>query len=45
MTVQDDAAAIGGELAGLRRQIHQDPEIGLDLPNVGSDDHGLGAEI
>ncbi len=34
MSVQDDAAAIGGELAGLRRQIHQDPEIGLDLPRT-----------
>jgi amidohydrolase len=34
MSVRDDAAAIGGELAGLRRQIHQDPEIGLDLPRT-----------
>ncbi|HEX3388347.1 MAG TPA: M20 family metallopeptidase [Streptosporangiaceae bacterium] len=34
MSVQDDATAIGGELAGLRRQIHQDPEIGLDLPRT-----------
>jgi hippurate hydrolase len=34
MSVQDDAIAIGGELAGLRRQIHQDPEIGLDLPRT-----------
>ncbi len=34
MSVQDDAAAIGGELAGLRRQIHQDPEIGLELPRT-----------
>lgn len=34
MSVQDDATAIGGEMAGLRRQIHQDPEIGLDLPRT-----------
>ena len=34
MSIQDDAAAIGGELAGLRRQIHQDPEIGLELPRT-----------
>ena len=34
MSVQDDATAIGSELAGLRRQIHQDPEIGLDLPRT-----------
>src|SRR6202020_427534 len=29
-----DAAAGGGELAELRRQIHQDPEIGLELPRT-----------
>jgi hippurate hydrolase len=34
MTVQDDAAAIAGDLADLRRRIHQDPEIGLDLPRT-----------
>ncbi len=34
MSVQEDATTIGGELAGLRRQIHQDPEIGLDLPRT-----------
>ena len=34
MAVQDDAAAIGGDLAELRRRIHQDPEIGLDLPRT-----------
>ena len=34
MTVQDDAAAIAGDLAELRREIHQDPEIGLDLPRT-----------
>ena len=30
--VRDDAAAISGELAGLRHAIHREPEIGLDLP-------------
>src|ERR1700733_6323573 len=34
MTVQDDAAAMAGDLAELRRRIHQDPEIGLDLPRT-----------
>ncbi len=34
MAVQDDAAAIAGDLAGLRRRIHRDPEIGLDLPRT-----------
>jgi hippurate hydrolase len=34
MSVQEEATTIGGELAGLRRQIHQDPEIGLDLPRT-----------
>ncbi len=34
MAVQDDAAAIAGDLAELRRRIHQDPEIGLDLPRT-----------
>ncbi len=32
MTVREDAAAIQGELAILRRELHQIPEIGLDLP-------------
>ena len=34
MSVHDDAAAIGPDLAELRRRIHQDPEIGLDLPRT-----------
>ncbi|HUY48981.1 MAG TPA: M20 family metallopeptidase [Streptosporangiaceae bacterium] len=34
MSVHDDAAAIAGELAGLRRRIHREPEIGLDLPRT-----------
>ncbi len=34
MSVRADAAAIGPDLAELRRRIHQDPEIGLDLPRT-----------
>jgi amidohydrolase len=30
--VRDDAAAIAGELAELRRAIHREPELGNDLP-------------
>src|SRR6266571_967642 len=32
--VQDDAAAMAAELTGLRREIHREPEIGLDLPRT-----------
>ena len=32
--VRDDAAAISGDLAGLRRAIHREPEIGLHLPRT-----------
>jgi amidohydrolase len=32
MGVTDDAAAIFDEIAGLRRAIHAEPEVGLDLP-------------
>ncbi len=32
MAVSEDAAAIAGELAHLRRAIHAEPEIGLHLP-------------
>src|SRR5499427_6085307 len=32
MAVTEDAAAISGELAHLRRAIHAEPEIGLHLP-------------
>jgi hippurate hydrolase len=32
--VHDDAVAISGEIAELRRAIHRDPEIGLDLPRT-----------
>ena len=34
MSLLDDAAAIAGELADLRRRIHREPEIGLDLPRT-----------
>ncbi len=32
--VHDDAVAISGELAELRRAIHREPELGLDLPRT-----------
>jgi hippurate hydrolase len=32
--VHDDAVAISGELAGLRRAIHSEPEIGFELPRT-----------
>jgi hippurate hydrolase len=32
--VHEDAAAIAGDLAQLRRQIHREPEIGLHLPRT-----------
>ena len=34
MGVHDDAEAIAPELVGLRRAIHREPEIGLDLPGT-----------
>jgi amidohydrolase len=34
MPVHDEAVAIAGDLAQLRRQIHREPEIGLDLPRT-----------
>jgi amidohydrolase len=33
-TVRDEAVAISGELVALRRAIHRDPEVGLDLPRT-----------
>ena len=32
--LRDDAARISGDLAELRRAIHREPEIGLDLPRT-----------
>ncbi|HLK02606.1 MAG TPA: M20 family metallopeptidase [Streptosporangiaceae bacterium] len=32
MGIRDDAAKIAGEMTSLRRAIHAEPEIGLDLP-------------
>ena len=47
--VRDDAAQISGELVELRRAIHADPEIGLDLPRtqekVLAALHGLPLEV
>ena len=34
MQLRDEAAAIAGEMAGLRHAIHREPEIGLDLPET-----------
>jgi amidohydrolase len=34
MTLREDASAIQGELAALRRELHQIPEVGLDLPET-----------
>ena len=34
MAVREDAAKIAGELAELRHAVHQEPEIGLDLPKT-----------
>jgi len=34
MTLRDDAAGISGELVALRRALHREPEIGLDLPRT-----------
>jgi hippurate hydrolase len=34
MSIRDDARALQGELVELRRTLHADPEIGLDLPRT-----------
>jgi hippurate hydrolase len=34
MTLLEDARALGPELAALRRELHQIPEIGLELPRT-----------
>ena len=34
MPVRDEAAQLAGEIAELRHSIHQEPEIGLDLPKT-----------
>jgi hippurate hydrolase len=34
MTLRDDARALSGDLIGLRREIHADPEVGLRLPRT-----------
>lgn len=34
MTILDDARALQGDLVTLRRELHQIPEIGLDLPRT-----------
>ncbi|WP_347350687.1 M20 family metallopeptidase [Intrasporangium sp.] len=34
MDLREEARAMQGELVGLRRQFHQDPEVGLHLPRT-----------
>jgi amidohydrolase len=34
MSVHEDAAGLSDDLVGLRRRLHADPEIGLDLPRT-----------
>ncbi|MEV0644308.1 M20 family metallopeptidase [Phytomonospora sp. NPDC050363] len=34
MSLREDAAVISGELVALRRALHREPEIGLDLPRT-----------
>ncbi|HEY7175276.1 MAG TPA: M20/M25/M40 family metallo-hydrolase, partial [Micromonosporaceae bacterium] len=34
MSLREDAAELQGELVALRRELHQIPEIGLDLPKT-----------
>jgi amidohydrolase len=34
VTLRDEAAAIAGDIATLRHDIHREPEIGLDLPRT-----------
>jgi amidohydrolase len=47
--LRDEAAAIAGELTDLRRSIHAEPEVGLDLPatqrKVVDALHGLPVEV
>ena len=49
MDLHDDARSMAGDLAELRKELHQDPEIGLDLPRtqekVLRELDGLGLEI
>ncbi|QIS12412.1 M20 metallopeptidase family protein [Nocardia arthritidis] len=49
MSVRDDAAAIQGDLVQLRRALHREPELGLQLPRtqekVLAAIDGLGLEI
>ncbi|HEY3681557.1 MAG TPA: M20 family metallopeptidase [Streptosporangiaceae bacterium] len=34
MSLRDDAAAIADDMVALRRDLHADPEVGLDLPRT-----------
>lgn len=49
MDLHDDARSMAGELSELRKELHRDPEIGLDLPRtqekVLRELDGLGLEV
>lgn len=49
MDLHDDARGMAGDLAELRKELHRDPEIGLDLPRtqekVLRELDGLGLEV
>src|SRR4051812_25651886 len=49
MSIRDDAAALQGDLVQLRRRLHLEPELGLQLPRtqekVLDAVDGLGLEI
>lgn len=34
MDLRDDAQALGGDLSALRHDLHQEPEVGVDLPRT-----------
>jgi amidohydrolase len=34
VSIRDEAAALSGDIIGLRRALHAEPEIGLDLPKT-----------
>src|ERR1700710_2625989 len=49
MDLYDDARSMAGDLTELRKQLHQEPEVGLDLPRTLEkaleEVEGLGLEV